>query len=158
VIPVAGFRASLSLRRAARGYEIRVDTAFADVIDGCADPTRPHGWIDAGFIAAYNRLHELGWAHSVEAWDDDGLAGGLYGVAIGGLFAAESMFQRRTGASKAALHGLRGLLCAAGDPEGRVLDVQWLTPHLALVGGTGIPRAEYRRRLAAALPLEPAFR
>ena len=106
VIPVTGFRASRSLRRAARGYEIRVDTAFGEVIRGCADPRRPHGWIDEDFVAAYTRLHELGWAHSVEAWDDEGLAGGLYGVGIGGLFAAESKFYRRTGASKAALLGL----------------------------------------------------
>jgi leucyl/phenylalanyl-tRNA---protein transferase len=157
VIPLET-RPPRTVRRAARGYRIRVDTAFAEVVAGCADPTRPGGWIDDEIVAAYGELHRLGWAHAVEAWDDDGLAGGLYGVAIGGLFAAESMFQRRSGASKAALHGLRELLCAAGDPEGRVLDVQWLTPHLALVGGTGIPRAEYRRRLAAALPLEPAFR
>ena len=108
VIPVAEFRASRSLRRAARGYEIRVDTAFGEVMRECADPRRPHGWIDEDFVVAYTRLHELGWAHSVEAWDDEGLAGGLYGVGIGGLFAAESKFYRRSGASKAALLGLVG--------------------------------------------------
>ena len=155
VIPVAGFHASRSLRRAARGYEIRVDTAFAEVIRGCADPGRPHGWIDDDFIAAYERLHELGWAHSVEAWDGGGLAGGLYGVGCGGLLAAESMFHRRTGASKAAFLGLVELLRAAGDE--RLLDVQWATPHLLSLGAVEITRAEYHRRLDAALRLGDAF-
>jgi leucyl/phenylalanyl-tRNA--protein transferase len=155
VISVAGFRASRSLRRATRGFEIRVDTAFADVIHGCADPARPHGWIDAGFIAAYIRLHELGWAHSVEAWDDEGLAGGLYGVACGGLFAAESMFHRRSGSSKAALLGLIGRLQAAGGD--RLLDVQWATPHLASLGAVELTRGEYHHRLDLALGLPAAF-
>src|SRR5262249_33859006 len=106
VLPVAGYTPSRSLRRAGRGFAIRMDTAFAEVIRGCAAPSRPHGWIDDDFVAAYSCLHELGWAHSVEAWDEKGLAGGLYGVAIGGLFAAESMFFARSGASKAALLGL----------------------------------------------------
>ena len=100
------FAPSRSLRRAARRYEIRVDTAFRDVVLGCARPGDPASWIDDGIVTAYGRLHELGWAHSVEAWDDQGLAGGLYGVAIGGLFAAESMFHARTDASKAAFVGL----------------------------------------------------
>ncbi len=155
VIPVAGFRASRSLRRAARGFEIRVDTAFADVINGCADPARPHGWIDPGFVGAYTRLHELGWAHSVEAWDDAGLAGGLYGVACGGLFAAESMFHRRDGASKAALLGLvRRLQTAGGD---RLLDVQWATPHLVSLGAVEVTRSEYHHRLDETLRLSDAF-
>jgi leucyl/phenylalanyl-tRNA---protein transferase len=151
VIPVERFAPSRSLRRAARGFEIRVDTAFAAVIDGCADPVRPHGWIDEGFVAGYTRLHELGWAHSVEAWDDQGLAGGLYGVASNGLFAAESMFFARTGASKAAVLGLIGLLRAAGGA--RLLDVQWSTPHLASLGAVELTRAEYHRRLDIALRL-----
>jgi leucyl/phenylalanyl-tRNA--protein transferase len=155
VIPGTGFRASRSLRRASRNYEIRVDTAFDDVIRGCADPRRPHGWIDAGFIDAYTRLHELGWAHSIEAWDDAGLAGGLYGVACGGLFAAESMFHHRSGASKAALLGLVELLLEAGGE--RLLDAQWSTPHLLSLGAVEITRAEYRRRLDAALLLGDAF-
>ncbi len=155
VIPVDGFRASRSLRRAARGHEIRVDTAFAEVIRACADPRRPHGWIDDEFVAAYTRLHELGWAHSVEAWDGDGLAGGLYGVGIGGLFAAESMFHRRTGASKAALFGLVTHLEAAGGD--RLLDVQWATPHLASLGAIEISRAEYHVLLDPALDLPDAF-
>jgi len=155
VIPVAGFRAPRSLRRAARGYEIRVDTAFGDVIRGCADPERPHGWIDDAFVAAYTRLHELGWAHSVEAWDAGGLAGGLYGVACGGLFAAESMFHYRSGASKAAFLGLVERLQTAGGE--RLLDAQWATPHLVSLGAVELTRSEYQRRLDLALGLPDAF-
>jgi leucyl/phenylalanyl-tRNA--protein transferase len=155
VISVAGFRPSRSLRRAARGYEIRVDTAFGDVVGACADPQRPHGWIDASFVAAYLRLHELGWAHSVEAWDADGLAGGLYGVGIGGLFAAESKFHHRTGASKAALLALVHHLATAGGA--RLLDVQWATPHLVSLGAAEVTRGEYHRLLDAALPLPDAW-
>jgi leucyl/phenylalanyl-tRNA--protein transferase len=155
VIPVASFAPSRSLRRAARGYEIRIDTGFAEVIRECADPRRPHGWIDPTFVKAYTRLHELGWAHSVEAWDAAGLAGGLYGVGIGGLFAAESKFHRRSGASKAALLGLiRYLQVAGGD---RLLDVQWPTPHLLSLGAVELGRGEYHRRLDAALALRDAL-
>jgi leucyl/phenylalanyl-tRNA--protein transferase len=111
---------------------------------------------------AYVRLHELGWAHSVEAWsiDDGTLAGGLYGVAIGGLFAGESMFHRRTDASKVALAGLVEQLCdddAAG--AGRLLDVQWVTPHLESLGAIEVPRQHNLRLLERALdlPLPPVF-
>ena len=155
VIPVTAFQAHAPLRRAARGYEIRVDTAFGEVVRGCADPRRPHGWIDDDFLAAYTRLHELGWAHSVEAWDDAGLAGGLYGVGISGLFAAESKFYRRTGASKAALLGLIALLQRAGGE--RLLDVQWATPHLLALGAMEVPRAEYHRLLDEPLLLPDAW-
>jgi leucyl/phenylalanyl-tRNA--protein transferase len=151
IVPLEGFHASRSLRRARGRFEIRVDTAFRDVISACADPTRPHGWIDESFIAAYTRLHELGWVHSVETWDADGLAGGLYGVAIGGLFAAESMFFRRRDASKVALWALVELLRQAPDAHRRLLDAQWLTPHLSSLGGIEVPRASYRARLADAL-------
>ena len=157
VIPVEPFRPSRSLRRSARPFEIRLDSAFGEVMRGCADPARPHGWIDEWFIDAYERLHALGWAHSVEAWDSEGLAGGIYGVAIGGLFAAESKFHRRTGASKAALLGLVDVLRTAGNPGSRVLDVQWLTPHLASLGAIELPRAVYHARLDAALALPDAF-
>jgi leucyl/phenylalanyl-tRNA---protein transferase len=139
---------------------VRVDTAFGDVIDACADPARPHGWISPEIRDAYRTLHDLGWAHSVEAWscDDGALAGGLYGLAIGGLFAGESMFHRRTDASKAALVTLVGLLCHDGV-AGRLLDVQWHTPHLASLGAVEVARADYVARVAAAveLPLPPAF-
>lgn len=157
VIPLQGFHASRSLRRSARLFELRVDTAFEDVVRACADPSRPGGWIDESFVAAYTELHRRGFAHSVEAWDTDGLQGGVYGVAIGGLFAAESKFRRRTDASKVALLGLVELLRAAGDADRRLLDVQWQTPHLASLGAVEIPRAEYHRRLDAALSLPPAF-
>ena len=127
---------------------MRIDTAFEDVIDACADPSRPGGWIDDEIRDAYTRLHTLGWAHSVEAWRDGRLAGGLYGVGIGGLFAGESMFHRSTDASKVALIGLVDHLRSIGA---RLLDVQWLTPHLESLGAIEIPREEYLRRLALAV-------
>jgi leucyl/phenylalanyl-tRNA--protein transferase len=157
VLPLDRFHVSRSLRRSLRRFELRVDTAFADVLAGCADPARPHGWIDARVVDAYTRLHELGWAHSVEAWDADGLAGGLYGLALGGLFAAESKFYRRRDASKAALAGLVALLRSAGDADRRLLDCQWLTPHLESLGAATISRPEYRRRLERALLLADPF-
>jgi leucyl/phenylalanyl-tRNA---protein transferase len=155
VVPIEPFDPSRSLRRARRRYELRVDTSFDAVVAGCARPGDPKSWIDGGVASAYGRLHELGWAHSVEAWDDEGLAGGVYGVAIGGLFAAESMFHARTDASKAAFVGLVELLRAAGDADRRLLDVQWPTPHLELLGAVEITRAEYRQRLETALRLAP---
>jgi leucyl/phenylalanyl-tRNA--protein transferase len=146
ILPPEHLRVSRSLRRTRRRFEIRFDTAFGEVIEACADPRRPHGWITPEIRAAYVGLHELGWAHSVEAWDADGLAGGLYGVAIGGLFAAESMFHRATDAGKAALVALVERL----GPEA-LIDLQWLTPHLASLGAIEIPREEYLRRLAQVL-------
>ena len=117
----------------------------------------PGAWIDASILRAYLRLHELGWAHSVEAWDAEGLAGGLYGVSIGGLFAAESMYHVRTDASKAAFVALVERLRAAGDADRRLLDAQWQTPHLERLGAVETPRAEYRRRLLEAVSLADAF-
>jgi len=158
VLPLDGLRVSRSLRRAVRDFEVRVDTAFGDVVAGCADPGRPQGWIDPAVMDAYVGLHELGWAHSVETWRDGRLVGGLYGVAIGGLFAGESMFHRERDASKVALVGLVDLLRADGEPD-RLLDVQWQTPHLASLGVVEVPRREYLDRLerALALPEPPAF-
>lgn len=158
ILPVTGLHVSRSLRRTRRRFEVRVDTAFADVVAGCADPGRDRGWIDEDVATAYTRLHELGWAHSVEAWREGRLAGGVYGVAIGGLFAGESMFSRETDASKAALAGLVDLL-RDEYADRRLVDVQWQTPHLASLGVVEIARADYRRRLltALALPLPPAF-
>lgn len=156
-LPLDGLRVSRSLRKACDRYDVRVDTAFDHVIAACADPKRPHGWIDRSVTEAYRRLHRLGWAHSVEAWTPDGqLAGGLYGIAIGGLFAGESMFHRRTDASKVALVGLVERLREGGAT---LLDVQWTTDHLTSLGAIAIPREEYLERLAAALPhaLPPAF-
>ena len=158
IVSLEPFAPSRSLRRAARRYEIRVDTSFPEVVAGCARPGDPGSWIEPGIARAYERLRKLGWAHSVEAWDADGLAGGLYGVAIGGLFAAESMFHVRTDASKSAFVGLVELLRAAGGGELRLLDVQWLTPHLETLGAREISRAEYRAHLARTLGQPDAFR
>ncbi|WP_240641524.1 leucyl/phenylalanyl-tRNA--protein transferase [Nocardioides ferulae] len=152
VLPLAGLRVTRSLRRSVRDMEIRVNTSFAEVVAACADPARPHGWIDRDIRAAYQRLHDLGWAHSVEAWRDGRLVGGLYGVAIGGLFAGESMFHRERDASKVALVGLVELM-RDEHAHRRVLDVQWSTPHLASLGVVEISRDDYLRRLSRATPL-----
>ncbi len=157
ILPLEGLRVSRSLRQAVGRAEVSVDRAFPAVIEACADPARPHGWINEAIVAAYTRLHELGWAHSVEVWNGDDLVGGLYGVAVGGLFAGESMFHRQRDASKVALVHLVGLL---DDGEPRVLDVQWTTPHLTSLGAVDVPRTEYLDLLGAALeaPLPEAFR
>lgn len=149
VLRLDGLHVSRSLRRSMRSFEIRVDTAFEAVVDGCADPRRPHGWIDARIKRAYTALHRLGWAHSVETWRDGRLVGGLYGVAIGGLFAGESMFHAETDASKSALVGLVELLAAdpVGAAGGRLIDVQWATEHLATLGIEERSRASYLRGL-----------
>ena len=133
-----------SLRKACRRFEVRVNTAFAEVVDGCADPTRPHGWIDAQMRAAYLRFHHAGFAHSVETWSDGKLVGGLYGVAVGGLFAGESMFYRARDASKVALVALADGL---RDGHPRLIDVQWATPHLRSLGVQAVPRHQYLHRL-----------
>jgi leucyl/phenylalanyl-tRNA---protein transferase len=158
VLPLSGLRVTRSMRQSARQFEVRVDTAFAEVVAGCADPRRQGGWIDDDIVTAYAELHRLGWAHSVEAWRDGELAGGLYGLAIGGLFAGESMFTRARDASKVALMGLVDLL-SDGYAEDRLLDTQWQTPHLATLGVVEIPRPAYLDRLARALelPLPAAF-
>jgi leucyl/phenylalanyl-tRNA--protein transferase len=158
VLPPGGLRVSRSLRKARARFEIRVDTAFADVLAGCGDPERSGRWITDAVVRAYVRLHELGWAHSVECWREGRLVGGLYGVAIGGLFAGESMFHRETDASKVALVALVELLEEDGDPR-RLLDVQWRTDHLASLGVVTVPRPAYLRmlRTALGLPLPRAF-
>lgn len=160
ILPLDGLHLSRSLRRSMAGFEVRVDTACPEVIDACADVARSGAWINAEIRQAYVRLHELGWVHSVEAWslDDGQLAGGLYGVALGGLFAGESMFHHRSDASKVALAALVELL-VAGGPRNRLLDVQWRTEHLATLGVVDVSRREYLRRLTLAEPepLPPAF-
>jgi leucyl/phenylalanyl-tRNA--protein transferase len=155
VLPLDGLRVSRSLRRSCGRFSIRINTAFEEVISLCADRHRRGAWIDDDIRAAYLRLHRWGWAHSVEAWDPyDRLAGGLYGVSIGGLFAGESMFHRQTDASKVALVALVEQLRDAGAT---LLDVQWATPHLESLGVVAIPRGEYLRRLAeAVLAPQPA--
>ncbi len=148
VLPLDGFHRSRSLARSMRRFEVRVDTAFESVVRACGDPRRPHGWITPAIIEAYGRLHDLGWAHSVETWRDGELVGGLYGVSIGAFFAGESMFHRATDASKAAVAATVALLgeCADG-----LFDVQWSTPHLASLGVVDLPRSEYLERLAVAI-------
>jgi leucyl/phenylalanyl-tRNA---protein transferase len=151
VLPIEGLKISRSLRRSYASFEIRIDTAFDDVVAACADARRPGRWITPRIAEAYRRLHDLGWAHSVECWRAGRLAGGLYGVDVGGLFAGESMFHRETDASKVALVALVEMLAEDGDSR-RLLDVQWRTDHLASLGVIEISRDEYRRRLAVALP------
>jgi leucyl/phenylalanyl-tRNA---protein transferase len=148
VIPLDALHVSRSLRRSCARYEVTVDTAFDEVVRGCADPSRPGGWIDDEFAGAYRTLYELGWAHSVETWHGGDLVGGLYGVAIGGLFAAESKFHRERDASKVALVALVDRLRERGAV---LLDVQWTTPHLVSLGAVDITRDEYLDRLHAAL-------
>ena len=142
---------------------MRVNTAFEAVAQACASPDRPGRWITPEISAAYNRLHRLGWAHSVEAWvpgegpgGEDLLAGGLYGVAVGGFFAGESMFHHRSDASKVALVALVEHLVAGGAT---LLDVQWMTPHLGRLGAVEISRDGYLDQLAEAIarPLPAAF-
>ncbi|MDN5746017.1 MAG: leucyl/phenylalanyl-tRNA--protein transferase [Nocardioidaceae bacterium] len=158
VLTLEELRVSRSLRSSARRFEIRIDSAFDEVIAACADPRRPHGWIDRRIARAYTELHNLGWAHSVEAWREGRLVGGLYGLAIGGLFAGESMFHRETDASKVALMGLvEGLRSdAAGAAGERIVDVQWATPHLRSLGVSTMTRAAYLARLEAVLQVPPA--
>ena len=152
VIPLRGLRVPRSLRKACRRFEIRVDTACAEVIAACADPSRPGAWIDDEFSAAYLELHRLGWVHSVEAWRDGELAGGLFGVAVNGLFAGESMFHRERDASKVALVALVDLLTDE-HADRRLLDTQWWTDHLGGLGAVEVPRSTYLSRLRDALTL-----
>lgn len=147
IIPIDGLHVSRSLRRSMRRFELRRDTAFVEVMRACGDPARPGRWISDPIVDAYTTLHELGWAHSVEVFEDGHLVGGVYGVRVDGLFAGESMFHRTTDASKAALVGLVAWL---RDVDVTLFDVQWLTPHLASLGAIAIPRADYLTRLAAA--------
>ena len=159
VVALDELRVSRSLRRSLRRFDVRVDTAFEAVIDACADPARHGAWITPAIRAAYVGLHELGWAHSVETYDPASgeLVGGLYGLAIAGLFAGESMFHQATDASKVALVHLVELLRDDGsDGAGRLLDVQWRTDHLATLGAIEVPRAEYLRLLDEALSIRPA--
>ncbi len=146
VLPLDQLVVSRSLRRSVRDFEIRVDTAFEEVLAECADPHRAGGWIDERIRTAYRDLHALGWVHSVEAWRGGRLEGGLYGVTIGGLFAGESMFHRARDASKVALVGLVDLL-SDEHREHRLIDVQWVTPHLQGLGATEVSRDGYLARL-----------
>jgi leucyl/phenylalanyl-tRNA--protein transferase len=144
-------RISRSLRRSMRNFVITTDESFAEVIDACADPSRPGAWIDAEIRAAYIRMHELGWAHSIETRTPDGtLVGGLYGLSIGALFAGESMFHHATDASKAALVAL-----ARRVGDGGLIDTQWSTPHLASMGVVEWPRELYLDRIRSLTDAAP---
>ena len=155
ILPLDQLRVTRSLRQSCRRFEIRVDTAFDQVISACADPSRDGGWINGAVVAAYTQLHQLGWAHSIETWDEHGqLVGGLYGVSIGGLFAGESMFHHARDASKVALVALVERLVAGGA---RLLDVQWATPHLISLGVVDVARPVYLELLGQAVsqPVDP---
>lgn len=157
LLPVNGLRVTRSLSKMVKRYVTTTDAAFDQVLARCADPSREGAWIDTRIAAAYRRLAQAGWAHSVEVWDEAGtLVGGLYGVHIGGLFAGESMFHDRLlgrDASKTALIRLALELDAAGVG---LLDVQWLTEHLGSLGAYEVPRSEYLRRLSRVLDLPTA--
>ena len=154
IIPLDGLEVSRSLRQSTRRYFVSMDEDFDAVIRGCAEADRPNGWITEEMVDAYTNLHQLGWAHSVEVWDvDRELVGGLYGVAIGGLFAGESMFHLARDASKVALVHLVVVM----NQGGRLLDVQWQTSHLETLGAMVIGRDEYLQRLPGALAVPSPF-
>lgn len=154
ILPLEFLRITRSLRQAARRYTTTVDAAFDEVLRRCADPDRPGGWIDDAVVDVYGELHRLGVAHSVEVWTPSGtLAGGLYGVAIGGLFAGESMFHDPVVGRDASKVALLRLVEVLDDGYDRLLDVQWVTDHLASLGAVEVDRDEYLALLADALDL-----
>ncbi len=148
IIPLDELIVSKSLRRSLRRFDVTRNQAFTEVMVNCADPRRPSGWINRSIIDAYETLHRMGWAHSVEVWDEDRLVGGLYGVRINGFFAGESMFHHATDASKVALVHLVDWF---RDSGGRLLDVQWTTDHLSSLGAIDIARVEYLQMLKDAV-------
>ena len=158
IIEFNRFHVSKSLTKLMRkgAFEVTANQAFREVMAGCAEaaPGRGETWVTPTFIAAYTRLHEQGHAHSIECWQDGKLVGGIYGVAIGGLFAGESMFHRVSNASKVALASLVERLRERGFG---LFDVQILTPITRQLGGVELPRAEYLKRLATAVELRCAF-
>ncbi|HTI38708.1 MAG TPA: leucyl/phenylalanyl-tRNA--protein transferase [Vicinamibacterales bacterium] len=157
ILPLEAFHVPQRLARVARSrrFEIRIDSDFRGVLQGCAERREPEGtWIDEEIFESYAALHEAGHAHSVEAWKDGALAGGLYGVALGGAFFGESMFHRVADASKVALVALVARLCARGFV---LLDTQWVTEHLEQFGAREIPRRRYLRLLGDALRIPAAF-
>jgi leucyl/phenylalanyl-tRNA---protein transferase len=155
ILPLDGYHAPARLLRRLRQGRFRVtlDTAFPAVVRACAG-LRDETWISDLIVRSYEELHRRGAAHAVEVWLEDVLVGGLYGVAVGGAFFGESMFHRATDASKAALHALIVRLRERGFA---LLDIQWVTPHLAQFGAVAIPRAEYLTRLARAVERPVTF-
>jgi len=158
IIPLDGIRVPHKLRRTLRRgtFNVTCNTAFGAVIQKCAEPTRkrPDTWINDEILSLYSQLHELGHAHSVECWLDDRLVGGLYGVSLGAAFFGESMFSRKTNASKVALVHLAARLCKGGF---RLLDSQFVTDHLRQFGAIEIPRSRYQERLRDALNAQANF-
>jgi leucyl/phenylalanyl-tRNA---protein transferase len=154
ILPVADFHVPARFERFLKHnpFEVRWNTAFGDVMRGCAD--RPETWINDAILDSYQRLHSLGYAHSAEVWREGRLVGGVYGVAIGGAFFGESMFSRETQASKVALVRLQQRLKARGF---LLHDTQWTTPHLAQFGGHEIPSKEYMKLLEQALRVDARF-
>jgi len=148
VLELDELRVSRSLRQACRRFRCTANTDFAAVINQCAELPRDGSWITPAIVAAYTRLHHLGWAHSIEVWDEtDRLVGGLYGVGVGRLFAGESMFHLARDASKVALVELVRRLQSAGTD---LLDVQWCTDHLRTLGVGEIDRSDFVQRVVAA--------
>jgi leucyl/phenylalanyl-tRNA--protein transferase len=160
IIPLESFHVPSRLSRVIRAgtFQIGLNRAFDAVIRACAEIDRrdddPGTWIDREIIDSYLELHRLGFAHSVEAWQDGRLAGGLYGVALGGAFFGESMFHHKTDASKVALAALVEHLRARGF---LLLDIQWVTPHLEQFGAVEIPRPTYLEMLEEAIAIQAAF-
>lgn len=154
IIPLEDFHVPHALRRVARKkvFEVKIDNRFGEVIRACAK--RKDTWINPEIIDSYESLHDLGYAHSVEAWKNNKLAGGLYGVAVGGAFFGESMFHRVTDASKIALVALVEHLHAQ---KFALLDTQWTTPHLAQFGAIEIARERYLKMLRRAVELPRKF-
>ena len=154
ILPLEDFHVPHALRRVVRRkfFEIKIDNAFSEVVEACAK--RENTWINREIIESYKRLHGLGYAHSIEAWREGKLAGGLYGVAVGGAFFGESMFHRVTDASKIALVALVQHLRSR---KFVLLDTQWLTPHLQQFGGSEISRSHYLRLLRSAVELPRKF-
>ena len=159
IIPLRGLRISHSLRKQVRKqtYEIRIDTAFPEVIEACAAKTknRKSTWINERIRKLYNQLHKMDHCHSVECWKDGKLVGGLYGVKIGAAFFGESMFSRATDASKVALVHLVARLNAGGF---QLLDAQFMNPHLKTLGAIVISKADYRELLPSAIEASADFR
>ncbi|NUB46556.1 leucyl/phenylalanyl-tRNA--protein transferase [Fertoebacter nigrum] len=154
VFPLHSFHISSSLSAAIlrKDYQIRTDTAFSAVVAACAD--RPETWINAPLFALYDALHQRGHAHALEVWDGPALIGGVYGVTLGAAFFGESMFSRRSNASKIALAWLVHRLRAGGFT---LFDTQFLTPHLASLGAVEITRADYHAKLGHALQGAASF-